>query len=527
MDPSQDDTSGSSHPSKAVEERDFASDPEPPPQDTETQVHRPTPVHLASGVSANIDTNIPLAGNITQPVQTPGAQSAWNVQSSSDRPHIHGNRADSGDRVFPIRSVISVDPANRNPGEQEYFSRMSSDNYGLHRPAGARNDTQNPKRRTGSVNSDSMHSVGSSVFSGSKETRQEAAKHHPTRQHTSGARSAVQADADRHGSRPLSIFAVEESDDAASEAPSDMGYSQSVGTSARGAQSPLPDNAVDGLMTSRFKHVTDSDGHLVITGRDGTLQRCEDEPIHTPGAVQAFGLLLSLREEPDGSLTVRHASENSKRIIGYSPLELFRLPNFTDILTDEQADNLLDHIDFIRDEDADPAINGPEVFSMSVRQQKRRSLKLWCAIHIHPAHPELVICEFELDDDPEFPLRPEDEHTPEDPEDTLRSNPTMEELAESTEITSRPLRVLRSARKRKGEAGAMQVFDIMSQVQEQLATAPNLERFLKILVGIVKELTGFHRVMVYQVRRLRELIKSAKGLTRNLVRCGLQRKGCH
>lgn len=74
----------------------------------------------------------------------------------------------------------------------------------------------------------------------------------------------------------------------------------------------------------------------------------------------------------------------------------------------------------------------------------------------------------------------------------------MEELAESTEITSKPLRVLRSARKRRGEAGAMQVFDIMSQVQEQLASAPNLDRFLKILVGIVKELTGFHRVMIYQ-----------------------------
>lgn len=44
----------------------------------------------------------------------------------------------------------------------------------------------------------------------------------------------------------------------------------------------------------------------------------------------------------------------------------------------------------------------------------------------------------------------------------------------------------------------MQVFDIMSQVQDQLAAATNLDRFLKILVGIVKELTGFHRVMVYQ-----------------------------
>lgn len=127
-----------------------------------------------------------------------------------------------------------------------------------------------------------------------------------------------------------------------------------------------------------------------------------------------------------------------------------------------------------------------------------RTVKLWCAIHIHPAHPDLVICEFELDDDHDCPLRPDDERTPDVPQDTLHSNPTMEELAESTEISSKPLRVLRSARKRRGEAGAMQVFDIMSQVQDQLASATNLDQFLKILVGIVKELTGFHRVMVYQ-----------------------------
>lgn len=119
-------------------------------------------------------------------------------------------------------------------------------------------------------------------------------------------------------------------------------------------------------------------------------------------------------------------------------------------------------------------------------------------MHINPAHPDMIICEFELDDDQTYPLVPEQEETPEPPEDTLNSNPTQEEFDESTVNTSKPLRVLRNARKRKGEAAAMEVFNIMSQVQEQLATAPNLETFLKILVGVVKELTGFHRVMVYQ-----------------------------
>lgn len=310
----------------------------------------------------------------------------------------------------------------------------------------------------------------------------------------SGPISSVQADAARHStSVPLPIFQDVASEHDEESLPADEGTPDLPIN-----DTTLGESAKDALVTTRFQHVMTDEGHAVITGRDGVLQRCEDEPIHTPGAIQGFGLMLAIREEADGRFAVRYASENSARLIGYSPQQLFRLPNFLDLLTDEQQDNLLDHIDFIRDEDADPAINGPEVFSLSIRPPGRQTVKLWCAIHINPAHPDLIICEFELDDDNEYPLRPPDEMTPDVPEDTLQSNPTMEELTESTEILSKPLRVLRTARKRRGEAGAMQVFDIMSQVQEQLASAPSLEKFLKVLVGIVKELTGFHRVMIYQ-----------------------------
>ena len=253
------------------------------------------------------------------------------------------------------------------------------------------------------------------------------------------------------------------------------------------------------LITARFKHAVIEGGHAVITGRDGeTLQRCEDEPIHIPGAIQSFGLLIALQEEEEGKFKVRVVSENSERIIGFTPKQLFALQSFTDILSDDQTDNLLDHIDFIRDDEADPATNGPDVFTIAIRAPKRRTQKMWCAMHINPSSPDTIICEFELEDDTLNPLVPANETTPEPPEDTLNAEPTPEEYAESTINMSKPLRVLRSARKRKGEAAAMEVFNIMSQVQEQLASATSLESFLKILVGVVKELTGFHRVMVYQ-----------------------------
>ena len=254
-----------------------------------------------------------------------------------------------------------------------------------------------------------------------------------------------------------------------------------------------------GLLTARFKHVVTEEGHAVIVGRDGdVLQRCEDEPIHIPGAVQKFGLLIALQEVDEGKLLVRVVSENSRDIMGFTPKQLFALDSFCDILSEEQTDNLLDHIDFIKDEEVDPATSGPEVFTLAIHSPSRKVRNMWCAMHINESNRDLIICEFELEDDPVNPLVPAGEGTPEPPEDTLSSDPTPEEYAESTSNASKPLRVLRSARKRKGEAAAMEVFNIMSQVQEQLANATSLDGFLKILVGVVKELTGFHRVMIYQ-----------------------------
>ncbi|OBS23727.1 hypothetical protein FPOA_04275 [Fusarium poae] len=394
--------------------------------------------------------------------------SPWSV-SSDKQLGYHSTASDvSGDRVFPIRSVISVDPSSNlrrsDTVPANYHSRAHSE----------RIDALMRRKNT-----------------------------------MSGPMSSIQLDANRHGSSTvpleLDISTSDNETDAGADTETKESGAVGHGSANVSAGGLEPDASSAGFssadvshVTARFTHVVTDDGHAVITGRDGVLQRCEDEPIHTPGAVQTFGVLVALREENDGCFVVRYVSENSVRMLGYTPKQLFQLKNFLDILTEEQQDNLLDHIDFIRDEDADPAVNGPEVFSLSIRPPKCKSTKLWCAIHINPAHPDLVICEFELDDDVEYPLRPADEMTPDTPHDTLQSNPTLEEIEDSTEVLSKPLRILRSARKRRGEQGAMQVFDIMSQVQEQLSSAPNLEAFLKVLVGIVKELTGFHRVMIYQ-----------------------------
>ncbi|KAI9043218.1 putative sensor histidine kinase/response regulator [Aspergillus affinis] len=255
----------------------------------------------------------------------------------------------------------------------------------------------------------------------------------------------------------------------------------------------------ESLITQRFKHIFTEQGHAIITGRTRSgFMACEDEPIHTPGAIQSFGAMVALREESDGILAVRVASENTKHILGYSPRRLFALESFTDIMLEDQADVLLDHIDFVREDTYDPCADGPEVFILSLFGPVGRPIRLWCAIHVNPANENLIICEFELEDDRVNPPNPAEQSMTTTPTDTLGANFTPEQLASSTMNVSQPLRVLRKARGRRGEAAAMEVFGIISQIQDQLGRPETLDALLNTTVGIVKELTGFHRVMIYQ-----------------------------
>ena len=391
------------------------------------------------------------------------------------------------DRVFPIRSVVSVD-SNATPmprgEEEEHFPGMKMGLEG--ELATKRGFSQTDSRRSleqhittaEPVPEDPSEIVGNST--------------NESRRPQEAPRNAL---GDGNHQSPDHVI----SDSASIQSGRTFSTDGAVSSHGSLRSSRRSSQGFTGLVTARFKHVVVDGGHAVITGRGGeTLQRCEDEPIAIPGAVQSFGMLIAFKEEGD-KFVVRIVSENSLQIIGYTPKELFALNSFLDIFNEEQADNLLDHLDFIRDEDAsNVSANGPEVFMVSVRSPHKRSLKLWCAMHINNGNKDLVICEFEIEDDKGNPLAPAGDSTPEPPSDTLGSQPTAEELAESTERLSKPLRVLRSARKKRGEAAAMEVFNVMSQVQEQLANAPDLQTFLRVLVGVIKELTGFHRVMVYQ-----------------------------
>ncbi|KAF2858668.1 hypothetical protein K470DRAFT_259574 [Piedraia hortae CBS 480.64] len=349
----------------------------------------------------------------------------------------------SVDRIFPVRSVVSSNPAPRNAD-------------------GSRTDRQ---QRLPSVSIDRNAGRKSATSASTGSGRQDSEQEHVT------APTAAQQ-----------VLVGEES------------------STASGA--PQATDDVDPLMTARFQYVMDEGGHAIITGREGEPpQKCEEEPIHAPGAVQSYGMLLVLEPLSDEMLLVRVVSENSRQFLGYTPRELFALDSFTRIMANDRALTLLDHVDFARDDIGNGVeVNGPDVFALSVRRPDGDEVQLWCALHQVPHSPQLVICEFELQDDEKNPPRPEGD-VADERADTLNSQPTPEELEASTRSLSRPLRRLRSSRRRTAAAATVDVFDVLSQVQEQMGGARTLDQLLRIIVGIFKDLTGFHRVMMYQFSR--------------------------
>ncbi|KAF9235192.1 hypothetical protein BU15DRAFT_89676 [Melanogaster broomeanus] len=84
--------------------------------------------------------------------------------------------------------------------------------------------------------------------------------------------------------------------------------------------------------------------------------------------------------------------------------------------------------------------------------------------------------------------------------------PALERLRRTSSVASQPAtdpgpRSRRKGFRRKGGnsgAGMMDVFSVIGQINEQLGATADLETCLKVVVGIIKDLTQFHRVMIYQ-----------------------------
>lgn len=138
-----------------------------------------------------------------------------------------------------------------------------------------------------------------------------------------------------------------------------------------------------------------------------------------------------------------------------------------------------------------------DVFKIILTFPYEPEIRLWCAIHLAPTPEGLVICEFEEYMDAFFLKDIRATKTlPESPISTMEVTP--EELKKSTTVKSKPLPVIDVARQRKNkEFTSLDLFNALSQAQKQINNCPTVHSLQEVVVGIIAELTGFHRVMFY------------------------------
>lgn len=253
------------------------------------------------------------------------------------------------------------------------------------------------------------------------------------------------------------------------------------------------------IVSERF--TLSENGGFVSTGESGQAQmvyRCEDEPIHIPGAIQQFGALIAMREQKDGSFLVRIASENSQRVIGLAPKDLFELRCLTDLLPHREREDFIARVRSMRSRPEELKQKTKlDVFSMPLTSPAGVTNLTWCALHLI-RDVDLVVCEFELQSDVLNPIAQPNEGLPDEPVNILGGHSSEEAQLLSTTKRSTPLHEVQFARSRGDELGPMAMFHALCEIQSQLAAATTLPIILDVIVGLVSELTGFHRVMVYQ-----------------------------
>jgi hypothetical protein len=259
----------------------------------------------------------------------------------------------------------------------------------------------------------------------------------------------------------------------------------------------------DPLLTDRFEYAILDDGsHGVVQGTRRAFTRCEDELIHIPGAIQSYGMLVALKRCAEGVFVPRIVSENSYLICRYEPRDLFGFDSFNQAMPIYQRSLFNAQLRGIRRQyNLKGKEQEPVVFAFSFFDPEGRLIPCWCAAHYRGGDTDLYVCEFELQDYSMHPLAtPQQTEPAKHPIDTLGSDHMDITTVSSLQSRSQPIFTSRDLLSQgiDPDTTSVEIVGIATKIQQQFSEAQSVQELLDTIVGVVKELSGFNRVMVYQ-----------------------------
>ncbi|KAL8283131.1 hypothetical protein RQP46_005909 [Phenoliferia psychrophenolica] len=257
------------------------------------------------------------------------------------------------------------------------------------------------------------------------------------------------------------------------------------------ARSQSPIGGRDKILPTAVRYRYDQhDANYIITGRKGQLTRCEDEPIHCPGAVQSFGVLIAFDVTESGDLVV---VQNSPKILGISPVTFFNAKCLTALLTPDGRESLLEALDCLGDSESS---SSPYTFELSscstptLSHPKGRPWTAFSALHRPDPvrQPQRACLELELVDSllvkppstQPFGLSP----------DAFPEMQRMKRMRARTQARSD----VAGARK----SSELRVVELMGEMEDEFRKSTSILQFAKVLTDVFRELCQCDRVMVYE-----------------------------
>jgi hypothetical protein len=220
--------------------------------------------------------------------------------------------------IYPMRSAVSVKPMVRNPSSDSgsNATRRSATSS----VSGSNDKTRTINQRTSfdlRMPSDSrvkkMSPSGANLEEITRSNIQEE-EDDDEEMGESASQSWTEEEEEAETQSKSSHRSIEESrrmKEGGQESNRDREESKRLASKVGSSSKVTEAQSLETMTQPRFRHIQTQQGHMVVTGRDGEIQTCEEEPIHIPGAVQSFGCMVVVREDEEGVLVVRQASEVS------------------------------------------------------------------------------------------------------------------------------------------------------------------------------------------------------------------------
>ncbi|KAK4052615.1 hypothetical protein OIO90_004243 [Microbotryomycetes sp. JL221] len=226
--------------------------------------------------------------------------------------------------------------------------------------------------------------------------------------------------------------------------------------------------------------VNGRNGHYVVTGMQGTLLHCEDEPIHAPGSIQSYGVLMVLEDRSDGKFIVHQVSDSSEAVIGINTTDILTANSISDLFAEQ---TLLDLADALEEFDhlclrATDALPFPIQFTVDTPRGAA-----YAFLHRHdPIHqPRRFILELELVQDDVNPTSPRLSHDDGGKLKNALLYATKEALEASSLSLLQPLLRLKAWKTNAKDERVKRDLDtlsLMADINEQLAKADELDPLL-------------------------------------------------